>query len=76
MFSNGLCFSLEVVGKKHRLTINQVNANHCGTVKFVASNAETEAKLIVLEPLVQFVSQIKDLIIEEKSEAKFECEVS
>uniref|UniRef100_H2YLF7 Uncharacterized protein n=1 Tax=Ciona savignyi TaxID=51511 RepID=H2YLF7_CIOSA len=69
-------FRFENVGRKHRMIIDNVSAASAGSIKFVASKASTEAELTVMEPLVEFVTPIHDLVVEEKAKAVFECEVS
>uniref|UniRef100_H2YLF8 Titin n=1 Tax=Ciona savignyi TaxID=51511 RepID=H2YLF8_CIOSA len=69
-------FRFENVGRKHRMIIDNVSAASAGSIKFVASKASTEAELTVMEPLVEFVTPIHDLVVEEKAKAVFECEIS
>lgn len=55
--------------------IMEVDSTSTGAVKFVASKASSEATLVLMEPPCEFVVPLKDLTIEEKAKAVFECQV-
>lgn len=69
-------YSMESIGRKHRLIVKKSKAEHTGEIKFVASNASCTARFNVLEPPVEFITPLKDVKAEEKSDVTMECEVS
>ena len=68
-------YSIEVVGRKHRLTISNVLPSVVGNVKFVASKASSEAVLTIMDPPCEFVVPLNNQTVEEKAKAVFECQV-
>nr|XP_039268744.1 obscurin-like [Styela clava] len=67
---------IKSIGRKHRLVLSHLTAQQSGRVEIKAGSASSIARLEVLEPPVEFVCGLKDVIVEETSDAKLECEVS
>ncbi|KAF6733011.1 Titin, partial [Oryzias melastigma] len=66
----------KTVGKLQSVTIRNVQMEEAGEVKLVTKDFQTEARLTVKEPPVEFSKPLQDQTVEEESTATLECEVS
>ncbi|XP_052319850.1 obscurin isoform X13 [Oncorhynchus keta] len=67
---------ITALGKKHALTLSQINMEDAGTIAFQAEGVKTSAKLIVTEPAAMISKPMEDVKAPEKEKATLECEVS
>uniref|UniRef100_A0AAY5K7F1 non-specific serine/threonine protein kinase n=1 Tax=Esox lucius TaxID=8010 RepID=A0AAY5K7F1_ESOLU len=63
-------------GKTHTLTLRDVKISEAGEVKLTAKDFQTDARLHVNEPPVEFTKPLEDQTVEEEATAILECEVS
>lgn len=75
MLTSSFISSFQSIGRKHRLILSHLSAKQSGYIKIKAGSAISEARLQVLEPPVEFVQGLKDVKVEETSDARLECEV-
>lgn len=63
-------------GRKHTLTLTNLQKSQAGELVFRVSKAESKAKIRVLDGPAEFISPMQDVVCDEMETAEFSCQVN